>query len=101
MVNIIKGNPSDYRVGVPAVKGFNQDCREFPGVWHVTHAFRAPEILRAGTVSARLVYDNSTLNQTRIHVVWASPNDWAYGFRYGNVSLGFDWTKLLSTRKSF
>lgn len=102
MVNInTQISPSRYVVGSPAARGFNSDCSEFTHVTHVTHAFRAPEILRSGAIASRLVYDNSTLNNSRIHVVWMSPNHWAYGFRYGTVAMTFDWQALLAGRRAY
>lgn len=102
LVNInAQVSPSKYVVGSPAAKGFNNDCREFSHVTHVTHAFRAPEILRSKVIGSRLVYDNSTLNTSRIQVVWVSPNHWGNGFRYGTVGLTFDWKALVSRRKAY
>jgi len=76
-------------------------CYKFEKVSHVTHRFRVEEILRVGKLAGRIVYDDSTLNETRTHVVWLSPNTWAYGSRYGSVSIDFDWASLTRSRHPY
>lgn len=100
-VQIIPGNPADYSVGTPTGARFDDECTEFTRVFHVTHAFRVPEILRSGAVTGRLVYDQSGLRTTRTHVVWVSPNWWSRGSRYGTTALTFDWSRLIAGRQAY
>lgn len=70
---------------------------------HVTHVRHALSVLDDGRIRQRLVYDNSRLTGTRIHVVWLSPNDWtgAGGSRYGSVEFGFEWRALIAGKRAF
>jgi len=73
------------------------NCVSLTTISHVTHIANALEITRNGEIAAGLVYDESTLNNTRMTVVWLSPNEWsnAGGSRYGNVEFVFDWKTLV------
>lgn len=68
---------------------------------HTTHVQQAVDIVRSGTVAAGLVFDKSKLKRTRIRVVWLSPNDWYYGFRYGSVQFHFDVAELIAGMKAY
>jgi hypothetical protein len=54
-------------------------------------------------IQPRLVYDESSLNTSRTHVVWLSPNEWggAGGSRYGNVSFDFDFRSIIRDKRVF
>jgi hypothetical protein len=88
-----------YRVGAKSANpAFTETkCSPLERVMHVTHVRHALSVLDAGAIESRLVYDESRLNTTRIHVVWLSPNTWdgAGGSRYGGVSFGFEWRALI------
>jgi len=92
-----KASPQQYAVGATGTT----DCTLLETVQHVTHSFRAAEILRSKVATGRLVYDQSTLNTSRTQVVWLSPNHWFDGFRYGTVALSFDWKMLVANRKAY
>ncbi len=74
-----------------------EDYSKLDEICHVTHIRHAVAILDDGLIRARPVYDKSRLNETRIHVVWLSPNDWdgAEGSRYGNVEFRYNWRDLI------
>lgn len=87
---------SKFAVG-PLPKGsvWSTRCREFELVKHVTHVDSAIRIIEDGKLRPGLVFDKSKLNTRRILVNWLSPNHWHDGFRYGNVSLAFDFAQLI------
>jgi len=72
------------------------DRRSLKQVSHVTHLNSALNVFADGRIRSGLVYDESKLKEDRIQVTWFSPNEWQYGYRYGNVRLDFDWKRLVS-----
>src|SRR5690606_35213991 len=79
-----RNSPTLYRVP----RGLSEAELDF--VAHVTHIQSALAILRDGRISARLVYDERSLNTTRTHVVWLSPNDWSGAGGVATGTLSFD-----------
>ncbi len=59
----------------------------FDCVNHVAHVEDARRVADDGMIRAGLVHDESILDETRLCVVWTSPNTWVDGSLYGNVSL--------------
>jgi hypothetical protein len=102
-VESVKTKPwSQYRVSwSPSDTEWTLDCQALLTVSHVAHVPAAVRIVEDGRLRADLVFDTSKLNTERIRVVWLSPNQWAEGFRYGNVRFTFDWAKLVGKRKAF
>jgi hypothetical protein len=76
-------------------------CVSLDVVHHGTHVADARRIIEDGMIEARLVYDESLLNQTRTCVTWFSPNVWVDGSRYGTVQFSFAWPPLLGNRNIF
>lgn len=63
------------------------DITSFNVLYHVAHLDDAYVISSNGVINAGLIRDVSLLNDTRICVVWTSPNDWSSrGYIYGRVS---------------
>ena len=60
------GTPSKYRALT------NSDCVPFTKVSHVAHIDTAINILKVGSLSAGLIFDESKLNTQRILVNWLS-----------------------------
>ncbi|GAA2858124.1 hypothetical protein GGQ99_002382 [Aminobacter niigataensis] len=69
------------------------ELREVRTIMHMQDALKSIE---DGRVAARLVYDESKLNKSRLPVVWTSANSWADGSIYGNVEFCFEWARLVS-----
>jgi hypothetical protein len=92
-----------YGVGNPSKKAnwTEPNCCPFDDVFHVTHISTALSILREETIRPQLVYDESILNTRRILVNWVSPNHWAPGFRYGNVSFDLSWRHLIEDKQFY
>ena len=90
-----------FKVGVPAVKGFNSDCVRFDSVSHTSHIGSAISIIEAGEIRPSLVFDESKLNDQRILVSWLSPNHWSTGYRYGNVRFDFSFRDLIEGRRYY
>lgn len=92
-----------FKVGEPSKtrNGFNPDCVPFSTISHVSHIKQSVSILQENRIKSSLVFDESKLNKKRIQVVWLSPNDWAYGSRYGNVRFSFDPTKIFENKNLF
>jgi len=78
-------------------------ARPLDTVSHVTHVHTSLDIIAAGRINPGLVFDKSRLNESRVLVVWLSPNDWsgAGGFRYGNVRFSFDWKSIIRGKLFF
>lgn len=78
-------------------------CSPLERVMHVTHVRHALSVVDDGRLRRRLVYDESRLNSTRIHVVWLSPNDWtgAGGSRYGGVQFEFEWRSIIEGNRAY
>jgi hypothetical protein len=89
---------SPYRVGS---KIGASDCRPVETVAHTTHLGQAVEIVRTGTVTAGLVFDKSKLKNSRVRVVWLSPNHWHNGFRYGSVQFHFSLAEIVDDMNAF
>ena len=96
-----KNSWSDFAVGDPADKGFNADCRVLSKVTHTAHVRQALEILNRREIRPYLVFDESILNDQRILVSWLSPNEWTPGYRYGNVSFGFNFEELIKGKRAY
>lgn len=92
-----------FSVGTPSkFKGLtNSNCVPFSIVSHVAHIDKAINILKAGYLSAGLIFDESRLNTQRILVNWLSPNHWAYGFRYGNIKFDFSFEELIQDKNYY
>lgn len=86
---------SKFKVGKPAIKGFNPDCQKFETISHTSHVASALSILDYGEIRPYLVFDESKLNDQRILVSWLSPNHWSVGYRYGNIRFDFDFKSLI------
>lgn len=91
-----------YRVSEPSTrKNWTEPtCIPFDEVYHVSHITQALHICEVRQINDGLVYDESRLNKHRITVAWLSPNTWANGSRYGNVSFRFNFRELIEG-KSF
>jgi hypothetical protein len=70
-------------------------------VHHVTHTPAALRILEGNRISRGLIYDECSLNASRMTVVWLSPNTWYWGSRYGCVQFTFDFADLVKGRKIY
>lgn len=92
---------SKFKVGTPALKGFNQDCQRFETISHTSHVASALSILDRGEIRPYLVFDESKLNDQRILVSWLSPNYWGVGFRYGNIRFEFDFKSLIENKRFY
>ena len=90
-----------FKVGVPAIKGFNDDCQRLDSVSHTSHISSAINIIEVGEVRPSLVFDESKLNDRRILVSWLSPNHWSTGFRYGNIRFNFSFSELIENKKYY
>lgn len=88
---------SPYRVGEVG----DASCLPMTKVTHTTHIHQAVEIIRNGTISAGLVFDESKLRRYRMRVVWLSPNYWHPGFRYGNIQFHFKLRDILQGVKAY
>ncbi len=75
-------------------------CQPFDRVSHITHISDAIRIIEDKLIRSSLVWDESKLNNSRTCVSWVSPNSWAYGSIYGNISFGYQWDDLVKD-KSF
>jgi len=77
------------------------DCASLEDVYHVAHVPDARRIIEDRKIKARLVYDESKLNQTRMHVCWVSANYWSTGSIYGTVSFNFRWADLVKDKQIY
>jgi len=93
----------NYKVGTPSEseKSFNKDCMPFSIVSHVTHIKQSVTVFSDMRIKSNLVYDESKLNESRVQVVWLSPNYWSIGFRYGNVIFSFEPGRLFSQKNYY
>ena len=73
-------------------------CEPFSTVRHIAHTNDAIRIIEDGLIRSSLVWDESRLKNRRTCVSWVSPNSWAYGSIYGNVSFEFDWETIVDER---
>ena len=85
----------------PSVKPFNNLCRPFSRVFHITHLNNSYQILDNNSIIARRVADKSRLNTKRILVVWLSPNDWNAGSLYGNISFEYEFSEIIRNRNYY
>ena len=92
-----------YKVGVPSTdpNWSSDDCRPFDIVSHVCHVRDANRIFEDGKIRSSLVWDESRLRNSRTCVAWVSPNTWAAGSIFGNISFEFAWRKLVEQNKFF
>ncbi len=67
----------------------------FGCLYHTSHLSDALRIVEDRKISANLVRDKSLLNETRLCVVWTSPNTWYHGSMYGNVGFKVDFDEFL------
>lgn len=79
----------------------DNECQEFDVISHVAHIENALSILKSKTLVPQLVRDLSKLKKRRILVNWLSPNFWANGFRYGNVSFSFEFRELIKDKRFY
>jgi hypothetical protein len=77
------------------------DCAALEDVYHVAHVPDARRIIEDKKLKARLVYDESKLNQTRMHVCWVSANSWHPGSIYGTVEFTFRWADLVEGKQIY
>lgn len=89
-----------YKVGSPSKKRnwTEPSCEPFSTVRHIAHIDDAVRIIEDGMIRSSLVWDESRLKNSRTCVSWVSPNSWAYGSIYGNVSFEFDWETIVNDR---
>lgn len=92
----------DYTFKISKNKGVSssEGC-SLSTVYYVVHLPEARRILEDGCLRARLVYDESRLNRSRICVTWLSANTWNDGSIYGNVQLSFDWMDIVKNRQVY
>ena len=77
------------------------DFKELDSVRHIAHVKDAIRIIEDGTIRSSLIWDESKLNNSRTCVSWVSPNEWASGSIYGNVSFEFDWKEIVSGKNLY
>jgi hypothetical protein len=70
-------------------------------VRYIAHLSDARRIIEDKKIKARLIYDESRLNASRINVTWASANTWGQGSIYGTVEFQFDWNALVAGKKFY
>jgi hypothetical protein len=75
--------------------------REMKELYHVAHVSDARRVLEDRVIRSHLVFDESRLNKKRISVVWTSPNTWAWGSMYGNVSFTLPLEKHLEGKRFY
>jgi len=94
---------SKYKVGKKSKRKnwTEQSCQPFSLVRHITHIKDAIRIIEDGVIRSSLVWDESKLNNTRTCVSWVSPNTWANGSIYGNISFEFLWENLIKDKFFF
>ena len=94
---------SSYKVGKKSIrKNWTEpSCQPFSSVRHITHLKDAIRIIEDGTIRSSLVWDESKLNNTRTCVSWVSPNTWADGSIYGNISFEFLWKDIIKNKSFF
>ena len=90
---------SAYAVRAAGASRFGR--RSLRSISHVTHLDPAWRIFQAKELTAGLVFDESILRKKRILVTWLSPNDWADGYRYGNVRFTFDFRALVESLRCY
>jgi hypothetical protein len=78
-----------------------ENWEEFSSVSHVTHIDNAVSIIQKQEIGPQLVFDESKLNESRTQVIWASPNHWWNGYRYGNIAFDLDWKELIDGKLYF
>ncbi len=92
-----------FKIGsIPPSETFEQnDYKSLSVVRHIAHIQESIRILEDGSIRPSLIKDKSRLSNTRTCVSWVSPNSWALGSIYGNVSFEFDWGALIENRKLY
>src|SRR5260370_16025470 len=92
-----------YKVGRPSIRAnwTNPDCTPLETVYHISHIEDAYRIFEDGRIRSSLVWDESKLRNTRTCVSWLSPNVWASGSIYGNITFAFDWKDLVRDKHLF
>jgi hypothetical protein len=100
---LVKDVWGKYKVGRPSTRRnwTEPSCQPFSVVRHITHIKDAIRIIEDEMIRSSLVWDESKLNNTRTCVSWVSPNTWAYGSIYGNISFEFSWKKLIRDKKIY
>ena len=92
-----------YKVGEKSTKSnwTEPSCQPFSVVRHIAHIKDAIRIIEDRVIRSSLVWDESKLNNTRTCVSWVSPNTWAYGSIYGNISFEYLWNDLVKGKKLY
>lgn len=91
----------EFKVGKLPAKGYARSCTEFAEVYHTAHVPDAIRILDDDLIRQSLVWDESKLRNTRTTVSWVSPNDWYYGYIYGNIRFTFPFESITRNRKFY
>jgi hypothetical protein len=94
---------SEFAVSAPSQipNQYERACQPLNFLSHTTHVRNGLDLIQDGEIKAGLVYDESRLNEERILVTWLSPNFWFHGFRYGNISLCFEWGELIAGKTAY
>jgi hypothetical protein len=92
---------SPYGLTTPSTDSAPPTGRALERVYHVVHVADARRILEDGRLRARLIYDESRLNNSRTCVTWLSANTWNDGSIYGNVQFSFDWTSVIERQRFY
>ncbi|MFH1974387.1 MAG: hypothetical protein ABIJ52_02350 [Pseudomonadota bacterium] len=94
---------SKYKVGEKSTRKnwTEQSCQPFSTVRHITHIKDAIRIIEDGKIRSSLVWDESKLNNSRTCVSWVSPNTWANGSIYGNISFEYIWDDLIEGKNFY
>jgi len=95
MANFVKKEWEKYSINA------HGNSRSFSSVSHTAHIKDAIRIIEDGVIRSSLIWDESCLNNSRTCVSWVSPNRWAHGSIYGNVSFEFDWNTIVEDRKLY
>lgn len=92
-----------YKVGTLSKKKNweEENCRSFSTVRHIAHVGDAIRIIEDEVIRSTLVWDESRLRNSRTCVSWVSPNLWAIGSIYGNVSFEFDWEVIVEGKRLY
>lgn len=94
---------SKYKVGEKSTRSnwTEQSCQPFSVVRHITHVKDAIRIIEDRVIRSSLIWDESKLNNTRTCVSWVSPNNWANGSIYGNISFEYLWNDLVKGKQFY
>lgn len=89
-----------YKVGKKSTREnwTESSCQPFDRVRHIAHVKEAIRIIEDRVIRSSLVWDESKLNNSRTCVSWVSPNSWADGSIYGNISFEYSWDDLIKDK---